>query len=155
FELFTGHVPFHDSDAPMAILLRHVNEEIPPVKSVRPEVDASISDWIQALLVKEPAKRAQNAQDAWDDFENVLLSLLGPRWRREARLVERREDPGAKPLTPAPYQGTNTGKAASEEFKSFGWGAPGVTDGASAPAGETGFITFGTPAPALPSEAIR
>ena len=32
FELFTGNVPFHDTDAPMAILLRHVNEPIAPVK---------------------------------------------------------------------------------------------------------------------------
>ena len=31
FEMFTGKVPFHDSDAPMAILLRHVNEPIAPV----------------------------------------------------------------------------------------------------------------------------
>ena len=36
FEMFTGNVPFHDSDAPMAILLRHVNEPIAPVKSIRP-----------------------------------------------------------------------------------------------------------------------
>jgi hypothetical protein len=34
FELFSGNVPFHDSDAPMAILLRHVNEPIAPVKSI-------------------------------------------------------------------------------------------------------------------------
>ena len=47
FELFTGNVPFHDSDAPMAILLRHVNEPIAPVKSIRPEVDQRISDWIE------------------------------------------------------------------------------------------------------------
>src|SRR4051794_6072346 len=62
FELFTGRVPFHDSDAPMAILLRHVNEPIAPVKSIVPEVDQRISDWIEALLVKEPDKRTQNAQ---------------------------------------------------------------------------------------------
>src|ERR1700754_324061 len=72
FELFTGNVPFHDSDAPMAILLRHVNERI--------------SDWIERLLVKEPTQRTQSAQDAWDDFEEIVLGLLGPRWRREARL---------------------------------------------------------------------
>ena len=57
FEMFTGRVPFHDSDAPMAILLRHVNEPIPAVKSVNPEVDQGISDWIERLLVKEPGKR--------------------------------------------------------------------------------------------------
>ena len=62
FELFTGNVPFHDSDAPMAILLRHVNEPIAPVKSIRPEVDQRISDWIERLLVKEPdAAHAERA----------------------------------------------------------------------------------------------
>src|SRR3954451_11961567 len=86
FEMSTGNVPFHDSDAPMAILLRHDNEEIPAVKTIRPEVDERISDWIQALLVKDPTARTQNAQDAWDDFEEIVLSLLGPRWRRDSRL---------------------------------------------------------------------
>jgi serine/threonine protein kinase len=89
FELFTGNVPFHDSDAPMAILLRHVNEPIPPVKSIVPEVDQRVSDWIQKLLVKDPAQRTQNAQEAWDEFEEIVLALHGPRWRREARLAER------------------------------------------------------------------
>src|SRR4051812_39101550 len=127
FEMFTGNVPFHDSDAPMAILLRHVNEPIVPVKSVRPEVDQRISDWIEALLVKEPSQRTQNAQEAWDEFEEILLGLLGPRWRREARIVERVDadhPAGSQPLTPAPFQGTNVGNGeASEEFKSFAWGA--------------------------------
>src|ERR1700745_2319169 len=115
FEMFTGHVPFHDSDAPMAILLRHVNEPIPPVKSIVPEIDERVSDWIERLLIKEPSGRTQNAQDAWDDFEEILLSLHGPRWRREARLVERvATDDGAKPLTPAPFQGTSARPVDSE-----------------------------------------
>ncbi|HET6549008.1 MAG TPA: protein kinase, partial [Solirubrobacter sp.] len=199
FELFTGHVPFHDSDAPMAILLRHVNEPIPPVKSIVPEVDPRISDWIEKLLVKEPAQRTQNAQDAWDDFEEIMLALLGPRWRRAARLVERvTESDDAKPLTPAPFQGTST-DVDSEEFKSFAWGTPGGdTSGTPAappmytpppssatpsipepvvgpptpmpsqavpappppappapePAADSGFVTFGAPAPPLPSDAL-
>src|SRR5215212_6890644 len=50
FEMFTGRVPFHDSDAPMAILLRHVNEEIPPVRSIVASVDQDTSEWIERLL---------------------------------------------------------------------------------------------------------
>src|SRR4051812_8072413 len=202
FELFTGNVPFHDSDAPMAILLRHVNEPIAPVKSIVPEVDQRISDWIEALLVKEPDKRTQNAQDAWDEFEEVLLHLLGPRWRREARLVERApsdESDGSKPLTPAPFQSTHMEGTASEEFKSFAWGQPAQDTGAQAappmytpppsestpsipepvvgpptpmpsqaipappapapapddtPIADSGFVTFGQPAPAPPTDAL-
>jgi hypothetical protein len=182
----------------MAILLRHVNEPIAPVKSIRPEVDQRISDWIERLLVKEPGQRTQNAQDAWDDFEEIVLGLLGPRWRREARLVEKvDESDGAKPLTPAPFQGTSAGGEASEEFKSFAWGAPAGDTGAQAappmwtpppsestpsipdpvvgpptpmpsqavpapappeadpePVADSGFVTFGQPAPAPPTDAL-
>ena len=37
FEMFTGRVPFHDTEAPMAILLRHVNEQIPSREVDRPQ----------------------------------------------------------------------------------------------------------------------
>src|SRR3954453_17699003 len=54
FEMFTGRVPFYDTEAPMAILLRHVNEQIAPATSIDPKIDQDISDWIERLLVKGP-----------------------------------------------------------------------------------------------------
>jgi len=42
----------------MAILLRHVNEPIAPARTVA-DVDPDISDWIDRLLVKDPAARTQ------------------------------------------------------------------------------------------------
>ena len=204
FEMFTGKVPFHDSDAPMAILLRHVNEPIAAVKSIDPNVDQRISDWVEKLLVKDPSQRTQSASDAWDDFEEIIIALLGPRWRRSARLGgEAGAGEGPNPLTPAPFQGTTAGAAASDEFQSFAWGQPATdTDGSTAPApytpppqdlpsgpmeetpapdappapaeasaapeapaapeppaaeeprDETGFLTFGSPAPAPPTDAL-
>ena len=105
FELFTGRVPFHDSEAPMAILLRHVNEPIPPVKSIDPEVDERLSEWVEHLLVKDPKQRTRSAADAWDDLEEVVIALLGPRWRREARLpADTASLDTPKPLTPARFE---------------------------------------------------
>ena len=85
FELFTGNVPFHDSDAPMAILLRHVNEPIPAVKSIDPSVDQEISDWIEKLLVKDPKARTQSANEAWEELRGdrhrparPTLAAVGP-----------------------------------------------------------------------------
>jgi serine/threonine protein kinase len=158
FELFTGRVPFHDSDAPMAILLRHVNEPIPPVKSIEPSVDQGISDWIERLLVKDPKLRAQSATAAWDDFEELVIGILGPRWRREARLMEdvaQADTP--KPLTPAPFEGTSADPAVSDEFQSFEWGSPGPytppPSDAVEPADEaTGFETYVAPGPPRPPE---
>src|SRR5919201_4110024 len=199
FEMFTGRVPFHDSDAPMAILLRHVNEPIPPVKSIDPSIDQQVSDWVERLLVKDPKARAQLANDAWDDFEEIMIGLLGPRWRRSARLVESADQVDTpKPLTPAPFEGTSSEPTPSDEFESFAWGAPSKPDtgaGAAPPgpytpppqpatpsppepavgpptpppgpaaqppaeeqetpaADESGFVTFGAPAPPPPTDAL-
>src|SRR3954454_11141305 len=135
FEMFTGRVPFHDTEAPMAILLRHVNEQIPPAKSIDPKIDQDISDWIERLLVKDPTKRTQSANDAWDEFEEIIINLLGPRWRREARLREgSAQFDTPAPLTPAPFQGTTSDAAVSDEFQSFAWGNA-VTPDALAPPG--------------------
>src|SRR3954447_11475495 len=79
FELFTGRVPFHDSEAPMAILLRPFKEPIPSVKSIDPSVDPRISDWIEEMLVKDPGARTQSANEAWDELEEIIIALLGPR----------------------------------------------------------------------------
>jgi serine/threonine protein kinase len=105
FELFVGHVPFYDTEEPMAVLMRQVSDPIPPARSLNPEVDESISDWIERLVVKDPKKRIRAAADAWDDFEEIVLALVGPRWRRSAPLVpasQRPADVPAGPHTPPP-----------------------------------------------------
>jgi serine/threonine protein kinase len=107
FELFTGRVPFADVEEPLAILMRHVNEAIPPVKSVVPGVDDRISDWVERLLVKDPHRRTGSAAEAWEAFEEVTISLLGPRWRRDARLPERQAD-GETHATPVATGGPYT-----------------------------------------------
>jgi serine/threonine protein kinase len=86
FEMFVGEVPFHDTEEPVAVLMRQVNDPIPPARSVNPEVDQAISDWIERLLVKEPEERVRSAGAAWEQFEEIVLALVGPRWRRTARL---------------------------------------------------------------------
>jgi hypothetical protein len=125
FELFTGRVPFHDSEAPMAILLRHVNEPIPPVESIDSSVDERISDWIDRLLVKDPKQRTRSAADAWDELEEIVIALRGPRWRREARLAAgsaQLDTP--KPLTPAPFESTSADGAVAEETSFEAYVAP-------------------------------
>ena len=104
YEMLVGQVPFHDTDTPMAILLRHVNEPIPSPRSVKPDLDPALAAWLERLLAKAPADRTQSARDAWDELEEIVLGLLGPRWRRAARLIENGPSAEtAKPLTPAPF----------------------------------------------------
>ena len=109
WEQVVGHTPFHDTDAPMAILMRHVNEPIPPVIDVKPDADPEMSEWIERLLIKDGAQRTQSPTAAWEELEEIVISQLGPRWRRDARLpsyTEVLDTP--KPLTPAPFESTRT-----------------------------------------------
>ncbi len=101
FELLTGRVPFHDTDAPTAVLLRQVQESIPSITSARTDVPRSLSDWVDRLLVKDPARRVHSASHAREQLEDVFIDLWGPRWRRDARLPGAK--PEARPLTPAPF----------------------------------------------------
>jgi len=86
FELFIAFPPFGDTDDPMSVLFRQVNESIPALTDLDPGIDPRISDWIAWLVAKEPRERPQSADAAWDRLEDTLISILGPRWRRGSRL---------------------------------------------------------------------
>ena len=136
FEMFTGNVPFHDSDAPMAILLRHVNEPIAPVKSHPARRSTSgISDWIERAAGQGAdaahAERQRRVGRLRGDPARPARPALAPRGAA-GRARDEQGANGAKPLTPAPFPGTTAGDAASEEFKSFAWGAPASDTGPSA-----------------------
>ncbi len=118
FELFTGKTPFHDVDTPVAVLMRHVTHPIPPVTSMVPDLDPRISEWVEKLVVKDTTERMRSASDAWEGLEEILIDVLGPRWRRDARLLAPAGDaepeyrtytdtpppapPTAQPYTPPP-----------------------------------------------------
>jgi serine/threonine protein kinase len=89
WEHLVGHVPFSDTaSTPTAVLLRHVNEQIPPPITERPDVDPALSAWVERLVASRPDDRFQTAADAWDALEQIVVAQLGPLWRRESRLKE-------------------------------------------------------------------
>jgi serine/threonine protein kinase len=104
WELLTGQVPFDETDTPVAVLYRHVHEPVPSVRSVAPDVDEGIAEWLEKMLAKRPEDRFQSADEAWVALEDIVLELLGPRWRREARLALDEETPRPqRTLTPASF----------------------------------------------------
>jgi serine/threonine protein kinase len=130
-EQIVGRAPFQETEAPMVILMRHVNERIPSVSELKPRVDPALSDWVDRLLVKDPADRTSHAAQAWDELEEIVINIVGPRWRREARLAD--QGPLADtpaPLTPAPFE--------SQQVK--------TPEGTRAPS-SSGFVTYDPGAP--------
>jgi serine/threonine protein kinase/DNA-binding beta-propeller fold protein YncE len=105
YEQMCGQLPFHDSTTPIAILVRHVNEPIPPPGTINPDLDPGLAAWIEWLLMKDPASRPASAFEAWERLEEVVIKLLGHHWRRQARLLGA-EPTAAKrdPLTRATFE---------------------------------------------------
>jgi hypothetical protein len=91
YELLTGRHPYDGVDAPMALMLRHANDEPPPLGRVREDLPPGVVAWVHAMLAKDPAARPASAAHAWDWLEGEVADELGPRWRRAATLPE----PGA------------------------------------------------------------
>jgi hypothetical protein len=94
----------------MAVLMRHATEAIPPATEVVPDLDPRLAAWVARMVEKDPRARPPSAAAAWDDLEEIVVDLLGPRWRRDARLLhhpgEERvvdERAPALPVTAKPY----------------------------------------------------
>ena len=146
YELFVGQLPFPAAATPMAMLLHHINDPVPEPRELNPELHPDLERWILGLLDKLPEKRTGSAMEAWETLEEVALGLFGPRWRRQARLLELAgPEAPAEPLTPAPFE--------SAPHKS-----PGQLDVVPVvpPDPESSFVTFDPPAVLRPeSEQVE
>ena len=141
YELFTGKPPFYDADEPLAILLRHITEQLPPAAEVA-GVDPDISAWIERLTAKERAGRPESATAAWEELEEILIGKLGPRWRREARLGDPPR-PIAGPATPPPSVPMQTPEGI--DMQGTGPDTPQGLPTAAAPVTDDEYETYHTP----------
>ena len=102
YEMLVGRVPFDSDENPLAIVWQHVNDPLPDPRQARPDLDARLCQWLEELLAKDPDDRPPTAHAALEALEEIVLDLLGGRWRRDARLAAPKVGPEtARPLTPA------------------------------------------------------
>ena len=96
---------FHDSEKPLGLLFRKVTEPVVRPLTCNPGLDPELAHWIEWLLQTEVGARPSTALEAWEAFEEIVLRLLGPRWHRQARLLDLASQQPPDPLTevtPAP-----------------------------------------------------
>ncbi len=70
YEMVTGKVPF-DADSPVAIALKHIQEQPSAPKAVNSKVPTSLNDLILKLMSKEPKDRYQTADDVLVDLQKI------------------------------------------------------------------------------------
>src|SRR6059058_2580870 len=76
YELLTGEVPF-DGDNFVAVAMRHVNDPVPTVGEVRPDVPPHL-DWaIQRAMAKDPGDRFDSMADFAAELEACHEELDG------------------------------------------------------------------------------
>jgi len=67
YEMATGSVPFA-ADTPLAIILKHISDPLPPPSLIKPDIPASIERVILKALAKNPGDRFSTADEfvtAW------------------------------------------------------------------------------------------
>jgi serine/threonine protein kinase len=62
YQLVTGNTPFN-ADTPIAIVLKHVNDPLPPPRSMNADLPEGLERIIYKALAKSPEERYQNVED--------------------------------------------------------------------------------------------
>jgi beta-lactam-binding protein with PASTA domain/tRNA A-37 threonylcarbamoyl transferase component Bud32 len=77
YEMLAGAPPFA-GDSAIAVALRHVQEPVPDIRAVRPDVPPAVARLVARLLEKDPADRFPSAEAFRDQALAVLKGNRGP-----------------------------------------------------------------------------
>ncbi len=70
YQLLTGVLPY-DGEAPLAIILKHLNAPMPSVRDHHPEYPEAVEHLVMRLMAKDVEDRYQSANDLIQDLERI------------------------------------------------------------------------------------
>jgi HAMP domain-containing protein len=70
YEVFTGSLPF-EGDTPLAVVLKHIQENPPSPQARNPRIDPRISQIILKCMQKEPKNRYQTVNELYEALTRV------------------------------------------------------------------------------------
>ena len=89
FEMLTGKLPYQGK-TPYNILSAHVNQPIPKIRELRPDLPEAMQAVIDKAIAKEPGDRFTSATEMADAFKTALKAP------RADTVVEKQEQPKSK-----------------------------------------------------------
>ena len=75
FEMLTGHPPFEGETA-MDIVIKHMNEHVPSICRIRPDLPTEMDVFMQKALAKSPVDRYATPQEFLAALEQVRERIL-------------------------------------------------------------------------------
>ena len=90
YRMLSGQCPYQGSTA-LAVMMKHVNDPVPDVKNLVPEVSSATAGLIQKMMAKNPDERPQTAGELID-----LIDNLGSHTEPESKQIEKEVVPSAK-----------------------------------------------------------
>ncbi|MFN8595199.1 MAG: protein kinase [Anaerolineae bacterium] len=73
YQMLTGELPFK-AETSLAVMMKHVTEEPPPLRSLKPDISESTEQVVLRALAKAPAERYATALELADAFDRALDS---------------------------------------------------------------------------------
>jgi serine/threonine protein kinase len=70
YQTVTGQLPY-DAEAPLAVILKHLNAPVPVASELNPALPAIIDQIIMKLMAKDPVDRYQTAEELIADLRKV------------------------------------------------------------------------------------
>jgi serine/threonine-protein kinase len=95
FEMLTGETPFK-AESQVAVAMKHVQEPMPDVQRVRPDVSSALAAAVDRATAKELPNRYATAADLVHDLEQVLAIEAARAGRRARRRRSSRRFPARR-----------------------------------------------------------
>ncbi len=80
YEMLSGQLPYPEEGGPLAIVLRHLNEEPTPLVQVAPHVPKELADVVMRALGRSPGDRFGSAEDFGVAIADAASRAWGSRW---------------------------------------------------------------------------
>jgi tRNA A-37 threonylcarbamoyl transferase component Bud32 len=107
YEMLTGRQPF-TAETPMQVLIKHMNEPLPPISAVVPGLPPALDAVLQQALTKSPERRYASAVAFAEDFaravrgQSPMLGNVAEDFKSTIQF-ERATTPAPGTTTPPPY----------------------------------------------------
>ncbi len=127
YEMLGGRAPF-EADSVMTLMMQHVNDPVPDIRNLRPEIPVGLTTIINRAMAKTPVQRFVNGNEMASALRTVDLSSAPTKAATNAYMAQQAtivEAPTPVPVAaPAPPPVTGQQQVKSVGTQTTGTGAP-------------------------------